>query len=333
MRAVIIERPGSFRVDEVSEPQAGPGELLLQVGACGICGTDLHILAGEFPLARYPSIPGHEFAGSVLTVGEGVLGFREGDRVGVNPSVFCGICRFCRYGRANLCERGGGFGTSKPGAFAERVSVLAVNAYHLPDSLSFSEAAVIEPVSCAVHGMHRLAPRIGESVLIYGAGTMGLILAQLARFYGARLVALVDTNPARLERARTFGFDVLGAGYDDLRELAPLGFENVIEATGVTRVAEIAFQAVMRGGTLLLFGVCPPGEQARFEPFRIYNQEINVIGSMAVFNSYGPALEIIAAGGVDARRMVTHTFGLDAFAEALDTMRGGQGLKVQVLPG
>jgi 2-desacetyl-2-hydroxyethyl bacteriochlorophyllide A dehydrogenase len=332
VRAVVFPRVGSVEVRDVPEPEPRPGWLIVEVGACGICGTDLHILAGEFPLATYPCIPGHEFAGTVVAVGDDIDGFTVDDRVGVMPSVFCGTCHFCRNGRANLCERGGGFGTSLPGGFAERVAVLATHAYHLPDHLSFAEAAMIEPLACVVHGFHRLAPRAGQSYLVYGAGTMGLMLAQYARFAGGRTVALVDTNSAKLERAREFGFEVLGASFDDVRAVAPLGFDNVIEATGVTRVAEAAFEAVIRGGRLLLFGVCPPGEKAAYEPFRIYNSEIDVLGSMAVFDSYEPALEALAAGAIDARRMATHSFPIEGFPEALEVLRRGQGMKVQIVP-
>ena len=172
MRAVVFPEIGRWEVAEVPEPTIGPGRLLLSVGAAGICGTDLHILAGEF-IATYPCIPGHEFAGTVLQVGPGVEGFSVGDRVAVMPSVFCGACHFCRTGRGNLCPKGGGFGTTMPGAFAERISVLATHAYRIPDTLSFAEAALIEPLACVVHGFDRLRPRPGDSYLIYGAGKIG----------------------------------------------------------------------------------------------------------------------------------------------------------------
>jgi len=155
--------------------------------------------------------------------------------------------------------------------------------------------------------------------------------AQVARFYGASLVAVIDINPARQERARSvFGFDVVGASLDDVREHAPRGFDNVIEATGVTKVAEMAIDAVKRRGKLLLFGVCPPGEKAAYDAFKIYNEEITVLGSMAVLNSYGSAIDLLNAGAVDTGKMVTHSFDIDDFPEALDLVRKGGGLKVQI---
>jgi len=330
LRAVVFPAVGQIELTDVAEPVLGPSRLIVEVGACGVCGTDLHILQGEF-IATYPCIPGHEFAGTVVAVAPDVTGFAEGDRVGVMPSVFCGSCHFCRTGRANLCPNGGGFGTSMPGAFAERVSVLATHAYHIPDHLTFAEAALIEPLACVVHGFDRLRPRPGDAYLVYGAGTMGLMLAQYARFAGARAVGLVDVNPAKIERARSFGFDVVGASFDEVRSAAPLGFDNVIEATGVTNVAETAFDSVIRGGRLLLFGVYSPGKAA-FEAYQIFNREIDILGSMAVLDSYEPALNAMLAGAIDARRMVTHTYPLERFEDALETLRRGEGMKVQIAP-
>ncbi len=334
MKAVIVEKPGEFRVDDVPAPEAGPGEVVVKVAACGICGTDIHIIDGEFPPTTYPIIPGHEFGGEVVQVGDNVEGIAVGDRVGVDPTLNCGECFYCQRGEGNLCERWNGVGVgSHPGGFAECVAVPARLVYPIPDNMSYAEAALIEPISCVVRGFHRLQPRVGESYLVYGAGPMGLLNAQLARYNGASLVAILDINQSRLDRAKeTFGFDVVGTSLDDFKELAPRGFDNVIEATGVTKVAEQAINAVIRGGKLLLFGVCPPGETAAYDAFKIYNEEISILGSMAVLNSYGPAVSVLGAGAVGGKQMVTHTFPIDQFAEAVETVRKGSGLKVQIAP-
>ena len=333
MRAVIVERPGVVRVDDVPEPEAAPGEVVVRVGECGICGTDVHIVDGEFPPTKYPVIPGHELGGEIVALGPDVVGWKVGDRVGIDPTLNCGTCYYCQRGMGNICERLNGIGTTRPGGFAERVAVPQRTLYPLPDSMTFA-AALIEPVACVVHAFHRLQPQPGDTYLIYGAGPMGLQNAQVARFHGASHVAIVDINPSRLERARSvFGFDLLGATLDEVRHVAPRGFDNVIEATGVTKVAEIAINAVKRRGKLLLFGVCPPGEKASYDVFRIYNEEITVLGTMAVLYSYGPAIDVIAAGAVDASKMVTHTFDIDAFPEALALARQGTGLKIQIAKG
>ncbi len=332
MRAIRVEQPGMFQLVEVPEPDPGPTDVVVEVKACGVCGTDLHILAGEFPPTPYPIIPGHEAAGVVAKAGGAVVGLSEGDRVGIDPSLFCGSCTFCRANRGNLCERWGAVGDTVDGAFAEYVRVPAANAYPIPSSMSFDAAALVEPVSCAVHAVDRLDIGFGDTVLIYGAGTMGLILAQLIAHAGSAQVSLIDINPAKVERAMGFGFASVGVSLADLPDAPKDGYDRVVEATGVLSVVEQALGAVRRGGTMMVFGVTPPGGTAPFEPFRVYNDEITIIGSMAVLASYGRAVEAVANGLVDADRMVTHTYGLDRFEDALANVRGGHGIKTQVSP-
>ena len=331
MKAVLVEEPGSVNVVSMPDPSPAPDEVVVQVGACGICGTDIHIIDGEFPPTVYPIVIGHEFGGEVVAVGKDVEGFAVGDRVGVDPTLNCGACYYCQRGMGNLCERWNAVGVGHhPGGFAEFVAVPERVVYPLPEAMSMKAAALIEPVSCVVRGFHRLQPQTGESYLIYGAGPMGLLNAQVARYNGASTVALIDINPSRLERAKQeFGFEHVATSLDELRNLAPRGFDNVIEATGVTKVAERAIDAVKRRGKLLLFGVCPPGEKASYDAFKIYNEEITILGSMAVLNSYGPAIDIIAAGAIDTDRMVTDTYTLDQFPQAEAHVRSGKGLKVQ----
>jgi len=332
MLAVVVEKPHEYGVVELPDPHAGPGEVVVKVGACGICGTDVHVIEGDFPPTVYPIVIGHEFGGEVVEVGAGVSGVRVGDRVGVDPTLNCGACHFCQRGMGNLCENWNGIGVARThGGFAEYVVLPARTIYPLPEGMTDAEAALIEPVSCVVRGFHRLAPQVGETCLVFGAGPMGLLNAQVARFNGASRVAIVDINEARLERAkRDFGFDTVATSLDELRDAFPRGFDNVIEATGVTRVAEMAIDGVKRRGKLLLFGVCPPGEKASYDAFRIYNEELTIMGTMAVLNSYGPAIDILAAGAIDAGKMVSHTFPLDRFGDALAVVRSGQGMKVQV---
>ncbi|MFT4040494.1 MAG: zinc-dependent alcohol dehydrogenase family protein [Thermomicrobiales bacterium] len=332
MKAVLVVEPHDVQIIDEEIPQPGPNDVLVQVGACGICGTDVHIIEGEFPPAVFPVRIGHELGGEVIAVGEAVRGISPGDRVGIDPAIPCGACYFCQRGMGNLCDYFGGVGTSHTsGGFAEYAVVPATQIYPIPDSMSMKAAALIEPVSCVVRGFHRLSPQVGETYLVYGAGPMGLLNAQVARYNGASLVAIIDINQSRLDRARDeFGFEHVATNLEDLRHIAPRGFDNVIEATGVTKVAEMAIDAVKRRGKLLLFGVCPPGEKASWDAFKIYNEEITILGTMAVLNSYGPAIDLIAAGGIDADRMVTHVFPIDQFDEAMKVVRSGVGLKVQV---
>jgi 2-desacetyl-2-hydroxyethyl bacteriochlorophyllide A dehydrogenase len=332
MLAVVVEQPNEVQVREIPTPHAGRGEVVIQVGACGICGTDVHVIEGEYPPTVFPIVIGHEFGGTVVEVGPGVTSVKVGDRVGVDPALPCGGCYFCQKGMGNLCEAWLGAGVAGTnGGFAE-YAVLPTRILHpLPAGMSDAAAGLIEPVACVVRGFHRLAPLVGETYLIFGAGPMGLLQAQVARFNGASEVAIIDINESRLDLAKNgLGFTTVATSLDQLRDRFPRGFDNVIEATGVPAVAEVAIEGVKRRGKLLQFGVCPPGSKVAYDPYKIYSEEITIMGSISLLNSYGPAIDIIQAGAIDVPKMVSHTFPLERFEEALAVASSGQGMKVQV---
>ncbi|SDS97302.1 zinc-dependent alcohol dehydrogenase family protein [Jiangella sp. DSM 45060] len=330
MRAVVIEKPGEITVRDVPDPVPGPGDVVVAVGACGLCGTDLHIAAGEFPPSPYPLVPGHEFAGVVAEVGPGVAtGVAVGDRVAVDPSLFCGYCRQCRRGRGNLCENWGAVGDTVDGAFAEYVKVPAASCYRLPDGLTVAQGALIEPVSCAVHGLRRLGAEPGERVLVLGAGTMGLIMTQLLVAAGAR-VSVVDLAAGKLPLATELGAAEVATS---VPELPTQRFDAAVDVTGAVPALEAAFGALDRGGRLQVFGVATAEARLALSPFRIYNDEITVVGSMAVLHSFGDAVELVASGQVRTEPLVSHTAGLDEFPALLDLVRSGATIKAQVTPG
>jgi 2-desacetyl-2-hydroxyethyl bacteriochlorophyllide A dehydrogenase len=210
------------------------------------------------------------------------------------------------------------------------VRVPAANAYALPDDLPRRWGTLVEPLSCAVRGFDRLDLKLAASYLVYGAGTMGLMLAQLAAHTGAKTVDMVDINPTRFDLARRLAADRVAASADELDE--PRGWDVVIDATGVVPAIEDGLKRVKRGGTFMVFGVASVDAVARFSPFRVYNDEINIIGSMAVLNSFGRARDLLIKGAIDSEAMLTHRFPLDAYMTAIDTFRQGRGLKVQVAP-
>jgi NADPH2:quinone reductase len=333
MRAAVWQSPGDLVVEDRPDPQPGHDEIVVRVGACGMCGTDVHIAEGEFPPTTYPIVPGHEFAGEVVSVGSEVDDISVGMHVAVDPSLFCGHCDYCRVQRGNLCRNWNAIGDTVDGAFAELVKAPARNAYELPDGTSLRAGALIEPLACAVHGVRRLEPEPGDSVLVTGAGTMGLLLLQLLTHDGAASITVVDRNERRLELARSLGAtsvetEVGAATANGRRD----GFDCVIDATGVPVVVQQGLDAVRRGGKFMVFGVAPSEARVEVSPFRIYNDEITLIGSMAVLYTFVQAIELLRSGVVDPEPLLTHTFPLDRFEDALSAMRAGEGLKVQVLP-
>jgi len=334
MRAARWAEPGKLEITEVPDPVPGAGELVVRVGRCGVCGTDVHIADGEFPPTPYPIVPGHEFAGRVVAVGDGAAGdgaggqWQEGDRVAVDPSLYCGHCPACRAGRGNLCANWNAIGDTVSGAFAEYVAVPAVNAYRIPDSVTDAQGAMIEPLSCAVHGLRRIGPVLGEDVLLMGAGTMGLLLLQLLNRAGARSVTVIDRKQSRLAAATAVGAGSVTTGADPLEPR----FGVAVDATGAPAAIEAAFDLLERGGRLLIFGVTSGDATVTLSPFRIYNDEITVAGSMAVLNSFGAAADLMAAGAVDTAPLLGTPYPLDQFGDALAAVRAGEGVKVQVAP-
>ena len=331
MRAAVIDTPGTVSVTTVADPAPGPRDVVVEVAAVGICGTDIHILDGDFEPTPYPIVPGHEFAGTIVAVGAEVSELAEGERVAVDPSLFCGECHFCAIGRGNLCERWNAIGVTKPGACADYVTVPVANCYRLPDGVLLAHAALIEPLSCAVHGFDLLPGRVGEHYLVYGAGTMGLLMAQLARRAGAASVSVVDLNTDRLAVASKLGADRVATAGDEFDRSQ--GWEVVIDCTGAVPAIEDGLRRVLRGGTFQVFGVAAAEATASFSPFRVYNDEITIVGSMAVLHSFGRAVELLATDAIDPATMISHSFGLDDYTRALDAFRAGTGRKLQITPG
>lgn len=332
MQAVVISSPGNFSVESVPDPAPGPHDLVIAPRAVGVCGTDLHIVDGHFPPAPYPIVPGHEFAGEVVALGQEVSDFRVGQRVAVDPSLFCGRCIYCRRLRGNLCQNWGAIGDTVDGAFAEYVVVPAGNAYVFPEDMTWPAAALVEPLSCVVHGLRRLAMPAGAELLVAGAGTIGLLILQAARRSGAAAVSVIDPDPRRRELAQLLGADQVSDSIDELLEGRSAGYEFAVEATGVPAAAESALAGLCRGGTLLIFGVAPAEARLPLPQFRVYNDEITVLGSMAVLHTFEPALRLMRSGAIATDTMVTKTYPLSGFATAIQAVRAREGLKIQVNP-
>ena len=329
MKAAVIKSVGEVQIVTVDDPTPGPHEVVVSVSACGLCGTDLHILQGEFA-PSLPLIPGHEFAGEVVALGTEVDSLSVGTQVAVDPSLYCFECHYCRLGRNNLCERWAAIGVTQAGGAAEFVAVPAANCVALPAHVATADATLIEPLSCAVRGYDVLRSQLGAHVLIYGAGTMGLMMLELAKRVGAARVDVVDLNASRLSVARTLGCSAAVAAAEEIER--PHGWELVVDATGNANAIQDGLGRVGPGGTFLQFGVADYAARATIEPYKIYNKEITITGSMAVLHSYERAADLFATGVLDPAIFITDRLPLDEYAGALERFRSGGGLKTQVLP-
>lgn len=266
----------------------------------------------------------------MVATGSEVTELGIGDRVAVDPSLYCNECHYCRLGRNNLCERYAAIGVTTAGAAAEFAVAPAANCVKLPDHIRTEDAALIEPLSCAVRGYDVLSSPLASHVLIYGAGTMGLMMLELAKRTGASTVDVVDINAERLGTARRLGCSHAAGAADEIER--PRGWDVVIDATGSERAIQDAIGRVARGGTYLQFGVADYAARTVIEPYRIYNQEITITGSMAVLHSYERAADLFAAGVLDPEVFISDRLPLADYAGAIDQFQAGRGRKILVVP-
>jgi 2-desacetyl-2-hydroxyethyl bacteriochlorophyllide A dehydrogenase len=329
VKAAVVVTPGTLALETLPDPTPGPFDVVLRPAAVGICGTDLHIMDGEFA-PSFPIVPGHEFAGEIVEIGSQVTGYAVGDQVAVDPSLYCGHCYYCKRARGNQCENWNAIGVSVTGAAAEFVAAPMANLFTLPTHLAAKDAALIEPLSCAVRGFDVLPRNLASSYLIYGSGTMGLMMMQLAKRAGAESVSMVDLNPERLETAKRLGCSAAVTNADELD--APRGWDIVIDCTGVQAAIRDGLKRVGRGGTFLQFGVANYDARVEIEPYEIYRREITITGSMAVLHSFDRAGQLLAAGVLDPEIFVSHRFPLAAYGEALAQFRAGIGRKILIEP-
>jgi len=277
-----------------------------------------------------PVVPGHEFAGVVVGQGADVRSPAVGARVAVDPNLPCRRCDACRRGRTNLCADLSALGISRDGAAARYVAAPAAVCVEIPASLDLGDAALIEPLSCAVRGVDVLGSHLGATVLVVGAGTMGLMMQQLAARSGAAAVDVVEVNPQRRATADRFGTGRSAASIDEIDQ--PQGWDVVIEATGAPAAIATALSATAAGGTFLQFGVAPPDAEVSIRPYEVYRRELTIVGSMAVLNSFQRAATMLAGGFVDTSVLITDRRPLEEYPAALAAFADGVGLKTHVLP-
>ena len=336
MKAAYYQARRELSIREAPDPEPGPNEVLVRVAACGICGTDQHIYEGEF-FPSYPLIGGHELAGEVVAIGPQKVetALRVGDRVAVDPSLFCGTCFFCQRAQGNHCLNWNAIGVTRDGGFAEYVVAPTANVYPVGD-MDFEVAAFIEPISCVVYGLQRLRLSLGANALIYGAGPIGQLMLQSVRHGGASTIAVVDMKPEKLAVAQSLGANevVLGGPSADsaLTEISPLGFDVVIDCTGVPSVVEHMFTHVRKNGKLLFFGVNPPDARIQVSPFDVYSKDLEIFGSFALRYTFHDAVALLESGAVDVKPLLSDRFPIERFPEALELAGSGDAFKVQIHP-
>ena len=329
MRALELIGPGKHHLVELPDPTPGPDEIVIDVEASGVCGTDLRIVTGDYGHISFPLVIGHEFAGHVSAVGQDVTGFVLGDLVSADPNSYCGSCQWCRRRAYNLCEHWTAIGVTSTGALAEKVAVSARLAVRLPDSLDAETGALIEPLSCVLHAMERGQVEGDRTMLVYGAGAIGLMALVSARARGLD-VAVVEPHERRRARAIDLGA-VASAG-----DVAGLGtreqFDYVLDASGALPAITDGLGRLRKRGTFIQMGVAPTTAVLPYSPYHLYEKEWRIIGSNSVADCYPLAAQTMPSIAQDMRSLITHRVSLDDFDEAVSAMASPDAIKVHLQP-
>jgi threonine dehydrogenase-like Zn-dependent dehydrogenase len=330
MTAVVIDGLGGVDLVEKPVPRPVDGEVLIAPQATGVCGTDLHLIDGTFPLSRYPVTPGHEFAGAVARLGAGVTGFHEGDLVCADPNVTCGTCRWCRAGALNHCPELDPLGLTRDGACAEYVSVPQVNVFALPSGVTAEVGALIEPLSCVLHAARRTPGWSGARVAVFGAGPIGLLAIAVALHRGAASVVTFELHEGRRRAALAVG---AGAAYTDLVEDRGGGiFDIAVEASGQPSAIAAALKCLGPMGRLLQMGAANPDVTLPLAPSEVFAKELMIIGSFSVADAYAEAVDIVPDLASSLAPLVTERVALTQYREGLARVTAPSNIKVVIVP-
>jgi len=340
MKALVLEEYGKLVYGDVPSPVVGSGEVLVEVKACGICGSDVHGMDGSSGRRIPPLIMGHEAAGVIAEVGQGVEGWAKGERVTFDSTVYCGDCHFCRAGKINLCDRRRVLGVAceefrQEGAFAEYVAVPARILYRIPEGVSFEQAAMVEPISVAVHAVNRTPVRLNDTAVVIGAGVIGLLVVQALRAAGCGRIIAVDLSPTRLELAGELGADeVLRSDEVDVVEAVRertggRGADIAVEAVGIDQTVRTAVDCVRKGGAVTLVGNVSPRVELLLQA--AVTRELSLYGSAASCGEYPDCLDLMQRGTVRVEAIISAVAPLSEGATWFQRLRDGEKGLVKVI--
>lgn len=323
MKAVVFHGKERLAAEERPMPKIRHDEVLVQVMACGVCGTDVHIYEGAEGAAEChpPTILGHEFSGIISQIGDGVKRLKPGDRVTIDPNRLCGTCLFCLTGRGHFCENMVGYGTTTDGGFAEYCVVAESQAYQFAGHLSFEEAAMAEPVSCCLHGMDLSGISQGSTVLIIGAGPIGLIILQLARLAGAAKIIVSEPVESKRQAALSLGADeVIDPITQDVKTyLQPFGnIDTVIECAGRKETMAAAIDYAGKAATVMLFGLTEPEAAMEIKPFEIFKKELKITASFINPYTFARAVALLESGRINVKPLLVGSATLSRMPEIFE---------------
>jgi L-iditol 2-dehydrogenase len=343
MKALLLSKYRHLELADLAAPEAGAGEVVIRVAACGICGSDVHGYDGSSGRRIPPIVMGHEAAGTVAAAGDGVIGWTEGDRVTFDSTIYCGECAACLRGDINLCDRREVLGVScgdyrRAGAFADFVVVPARILHRLPENLRFAEAALLEAVAVALHAVSLVPVAAGSTALVVGAGTIGLLLQQALRVAGCSRVFVADVDSSRLRLSMELGATAaLSAGPNFAQQFLQLtngaGVDLAIEAVGKTETINVAIDGVRKGGSVVLVGNVSPEITVPLQ--KIVTRQIRLQGSCASAGEYPKAIELLSSGAIRVTPLISAIAPLEEGPQWFERLyaREPNLMKVVLTPG
>jgi L-iditol 2-dehydrogenase len=343
MKVLLLSKYRQLEMAEVPMPVAGAGEVLIRVGACGICGSDVHGYDGSSGRRIPPIVMGHEAAGRIASLGVGVTRLAEGDRVTFDSTIYCGACGFCKRGEVNLCDHRQVLGVScgdysRTGAFAEYVAVPARVVYKLPENISFAEAAMLEAVAVAIHAVSLAEISAQSTALVVGAGTIGVLILQALRAAGCKRVFVSDVDASRLKLAKELGAaDILRADADVVEQILQrtggVGVDVAMEAVGRDETVNAAIASVRKGGTVVLVGNISPAATLPLQ--KVVTRQIRLQGSCASAGEYPQAIALMASGAIQVKPLISAIAPLAEGPQWFERLytREANLLKVVLTPG
>jgi 2-desacetyl-2-hydroxyethyl bacteriochlorophyllide A dehydrogenase len=333
MRAAVYEGNGRLVIRDVPDPVAAPGEVIIEVEACGVCGTDVQII-GMPP--GHPSSPpvilGHEFVGRIVALGPDATGMAVGTRVVVDPDPKCGDCESCRAGRPANCTRVVALGVHRAGALARCVAAPVGSVYRIDDAVPAEQAALVEPLACVLNGTNRAGLRPGEAAVVFGAGAIGCLFVAIFRAAGASQIIVVEPSASRTEVARAIGADIVVTPDDWAAQhdtLLPAGAEVVVDAVGSLLPESI--EAAALGGRIVVFGMNGNARPAVHQ-IEIVEKGVTIIGSFISNYTFPAAIRLIEGGSLDLAPLISGVLPLDETVSAIERLRSGDGVKFVITP-
>lgn len=335
MKAAVFQDFHKIEIQELSKPTPKDDEVLIKVKGCGVCGTDSHIYSGKLNVARPPVVIGHEITGTIVDIGKDVKRFKVGQTVSIDPVIACGVCEYCHTGRSNLCSNQTTIGYVLNGGFEQYTVIPQTHIYPISPDVGMKAGILVETLACVLNGFDRLNIAAGKTVMILGAGTVGCLWNQLVKRTPSTLLLQTELIEFRRNIAKQLGANVVIDPQaeplaDQVCAICPEGVDYIVDATGDAKAIEEAIPLVRKGGSFMIFGVCPENAMIQVSPFSLYQKEMKVIASKMPPQTLDRSVKLLEAGVIDYDTIVNLILPLERIEEAFQLFENARDKVIKI---